>query len=177
MSISKIANHIQPTGNSFPPVHKWNPDLCKGQEFFIDREGEWFYNNSPIKNYRLTKLFSTVLRKDDDSYYLVTPHEKVSLKTAIAPYVITDFNFNNESLELITNFEYSFVVNEINTIKLINFEDTLIPIVHVRDNIEGFFNRSTYYNLINFALENNNIIDDTLYISSGNKNYPVGKIA
>mgnify|MGYP000307949206 CR=1 FL=1 len=62
-------------------------------------------------------------------------------------------------------------------IELINFEDTLIPIVHVRDNIEGFFNRSTYYNLINFALENNNIIDDTLYISSGNKNYPVGKIA
>ena len=177
MSISKIASHIQPTGNSFPPVHKWNPDLCKGQEFFIDREGEWFYNNSPIKNYRLTKLFSTVLRKDDDSYYLVTPHEKVSLKTAIAPYVITDFNFNNESLELVTNFEYSFVVNENNTIKLINFEDTLIPIVHVRDNIEGFFNRSTYYNLINFALENNNIIDDTLYISSGNNNYPVGKIA
>jgi hypothetical protein len=80
MSISKIANHIKPTGNSFPPVHKWNPDLCEGQEFFIDREGEWFYNNSPIKNYRLTKLFSTVLRKDDDSYYLVTPHEKVPLK-------------------------------------------------------------------------------------------------
>ena len=177
MSISKIANHIKPTSNSFPPVHKWNPDLCEGQEFFIDREGEWFYNNSPIKNYRLTKLFSTVLRKDDDSYYLVTPHEKVPLKTAIAPYVITDFNFNNESLELVTNFEYSFVINEINTIKLINFEDTLIPIVHVRDNIEGFFNRSTYYNLINFALENNNIIDDILYISSGNKNYPVGKIA
>ena len=151
--------------------------MCEGQEFYIDREGEWFYNNSPVKNYRLTKLFSTVLRKDDNSYYLVTPHEKVPLKTAIAPYVITDFNFNNEDLELVTNFEYSFVVNEINSIKLINFEDTLIPIVHVRDNIEGFFNRSTYYNLINFALENNNIIDDTLYISSGNNNYPVGKIA
>ena len=46
-----------------------------------------------------------------------------------------------------------------------------------RDNIEGFFNRSTYYNLINFALEKNKIIDDILYISSDNKNYPVGKIA
>ena len=99
------------------------------------------------------------------------------LKTAIAPYVITDFNFKDDYLELVTNFEYSFVINEINSIKLINFEDTVIPLVHVRDNIEGFFNRSTYYNLINFALENNNIIDDILYISSGNKNYPVGKIA
>ena len=27
------------------------------------------------------------------------------------------------------------------------------------------------------STENNNIIDDILYISSGNKNYPVGKIA
>ena len=104
MSISKIVNSIKSNGNSLPPVHHWNPDLCEGQEFYIDREGEWFYNNSPVKNYRLTKLFSTVLRKDDDSYYLVTPHEKVPLKTAIAPYVITDFNFNNEDLELVTNF-------------------------------------------------------------------------
>ena len=177
MSISKIANNIKSTGNTFPPVHQWNPDLCEGQEFFIDREGDWFYNNSLIKNYRLTKLFSTVLRKDFDSYYLVTPHEKVPVKTAIAPYVITDFNFKDEYLELVTNFEYSFVINEVNLIKLINFEDTLIPLVHVRNNIEGFFNRSTYYNLINFALEQNNIIDDILYVSSGNKNYPVGKIA
>jgi hypothetical protein len=177
MSISKIANNIKSTGNTFPPVYKWNPDLCEGQEFFIDREGEWFYNNSPIKNYRLTKLFSTVLRKDYDSYYLVTPHEKVPVKTAIAPYVITDFNFKDEYLELVTNFEYSFLINEVNTIKLINFEDTLIPLVHVRDNIKGFFNRSTYYNLINLALEKNNIVDDILYINSGNKSYPVGKIA
>jgi hypothetical protein len=177
MSISKIANNIKSTGNTFPPVYKWNPDLCEGQEFFIDREGEWFYNNSPIKNYRLTKLFSTVLRKDYDSYYLVTPHEKVPVKTAIAPYVITDFNFKDEYLELVTNFEYSFLINEVNTIKLINFEDTLIPLVHVRDNIKGFFNRSTYYNLINLALEKNNIVDDILYINSGNKSYPIGKIA
>ena len=81
-------------------------------------------------------------------------------------------SLNNKKLELL-----GIGINEINTIKLINFEDTLIPIAHVRDNIEGFFNRSTYYNLINFALENNNIIDNTLYISSGSKNYPVGKIA
>mgnify|MGYP000139952152 CR=1 FL=1 len=176
MKLEDLSKQIEQTPG-FPPVHLWNPDLCEGQEFFIDREGEWFYNNSPIKNYKLTKLFSTVLRKDDDSYYLVTPHEKVPLKTAIAPYVITDFNFNNESLELVTNFEYSFLINEVNTIKLINFEDTLIPLVHVRDNIKGFFNRSTYYNLINLALEKNNIVDDILYINSGNKSYPVGKIA
>ena len=158
-------------------MHQWNPDLCEGQEFFINRDGDWFYNDSLIKNYKLTKLFSTVLRRDNDLYYLVTPHEKVPVKTAIAPYVITDFNFNNDYLELNTNFDYSFRIDEINSIKLIEFENTSIPLVHVRDNIEGFFNRSTYYNLINFALEKNNIINNILYIKSGSKDYPVGKIA
>jgi hypothetical protein len=177
MSISKIANNIKSIDKSFPPVHKWNPDLCEGQEFFINRNGDWFYNDSPIKNFKLTKLFSSVLRRDNDLYYLVTPTEKVPVKTAIAPYVITDFNFNNNFLELDTNFEYSFRIDKLNSIKLIEFENTIIPLVHVRDNIEGFFNRSTYYNLINFALEKNNIIDNVLYVKSGNNDYPVGKIA
>lgn len=177
MSISKIAYKIKSIDKSFPPVHKWNPDLCEGQEFFINRNGDWFYNDSPIKNFKLTKLFSSVLRRDNDLYYLVTPDEKVPVKTAIAPYVITDFNFNNNFLELDTNFDYSFRIDKLNSIKLIEFENTTIPLVHVRDNIEGFFNRSTYYNLINFALEKNNIIDNVLYVKSGNNDYPVGKIA
>ena len=49
MSISKIKKDLEGQ-KDFPPVDQWNPDLCEGQEFFIDREGDWFYNNSPIKN-------------------------------------------------------------------------------------------------------------------------------
>ena len=37
MSISKITNDLK-DHNTFPPVEKWNPELCEGQEFFIDRE-------------------------------------------------------------------------------------------------------------------------------------------
>ena len=31
-----------------PPVHLWNPPLCKNVEMRIDREGRWFFMNSPI---------------------------------------------------------------------------------------------------------------------------------
>ena len=68
MSISKIKKDLEGQ-KKFPPVDQWNPDLCEGQEFFIDREGDWFYNNSPIKNKKLINLFSTVIRKDDDNYF------------------------------------------------------------------------------------------------------------
>ena len=58
MNISKLARSINNDNSDFPPVHLWNPDLCIGQEITINREGEWLYNNSPIKNIKLVKLFS-----------------------------------------------------------------------------------------------------------------------
>ena len=57
MSISKIVNNIKINDSGFPPVHLWNPELCEGQEISIDREGDWYYNNSPIKNIKFVKLF------------------------------------------------------------------------------------------------------------------------
>jgi hypothetical protein len=52
-----------------------------------------------------------------------------------------------------------------------------VPIVHVRDNIDGFFDRNIYYNLINFALENKFVDNDLLYLPSENSNHIIGKIA
>ena len=83
MTISDIAKNIQHS-SSFPPVDKWNPDLCIGQTISIDRNGDWFYNNSIIKNSKIKKLFSTVLRNDDGNYFLVTPVEKVPVEVAVA---------------------------------------------------------------------------------------------
>ncbi len=176
MSISKIKNDLEGHDN-FPPVDKWNPDLCVGQEFFIDREGNWFYNNSPIKNLKLINLFSTVLKKEANDYFLVTPVEKVLVKVEIAPYVIIDFKMTNDSIMLITNMNYKFVLNKDNSTRLIEYQNSIIPIVKVRNNIEGFFNRNTYYKLVDLALDKNFIENHILYIPSKNLNHPIGKIA
>ena len=176
MNISKITKDLQGQNKKFPPVHEWNPELCDGQEFFINREGEWFYNNSPIKNTKLINLFSTVLRKDKNDYFLVTPVEKVPVKIELAPYKIIDYLIQDDLVTFITNLNYDFQLNNINTTKLITYEGSSIPIVHVRDNIEGFLDRNTYYNLINFALENKFIDKDLLYIPSQNINHIIGKI-
>ena len=176
MSISKIKNDLEGHDN-FPPVVKWNPDLCVGQEFFIDREGNWFYNNSPIKNLKLINLFSTVLKKEANDYFLVTPVEKVLVKVEIAPYVIIDFKMTNDSIMLITNMNYKFVLNKDNSTRLIEYQNSIIPIVKVRNNIEGFFNRNTYYKLVDLALDKNFIENHILYIPSKNLNHPIGKIA
>ena len=177
MSISKITKNLQGQKKKFPPVNDWNPELCEGQEFFINREGDWYYNNSPIKNYKLINLFSTVLRKDESNYFLVTPVEKVPVKVDLAPYKIIDFIICEKTITLKTNLNYDFELDQHNTTKLIKENDTYIPIVNVRNNIEGFFNRNTYYKLIDWALEKNFIKDNFLYIPSNNHNHIIGKIA
>jgi len=176
MSISKIQKNLEGY-NNFPPVELWNPALCEGQEFYIDREGEWFYNKSPIKNKKLLNLFSTVLRKDKNEYFLVTPVEKVPVKVELAPYKIIDFEVNDEKVQLITNLNFQFILDKTNTTRLINHNDSLIPLVNVRSNIEGFFNRNTYYKLVDLALEKEFIDNNFLYIPSNQINHIIGKIA
>tara|TARA_Y100000741_G_scaffold336190_1_gene294635 strand:+ start:569 stop:1099 length:531 start_codon:yes stop_codon:yes gene_type:complete len=176
MSISKIQKNLEGY-NNFPPVELWNPALCEGQEFYIDREGEWFYNKSPIKNKKLLNLFSTVLRKDKNEYFLVTPVEKVPVKVELAPYKIIDFEVNDEKVQLITNLNFQFILDKTNTTRLINHNDSLIPLVNVRSNIEGFFNRNTYYKLVDLALEKQFIDNNFLYIPSNQINHIIGKVA
>ena len=142
-----------------------------------DREGNWFYNDSPIKNYKLTKLFSTVLRKDDDEYFLVTPVEKVPVRVELAPYKIIDYSLTDDRVSLLTNFDYEFVLSKTNSTKLIKNKDVFIPIVNVRNNLDGFFDRNTYYNLINYALEQNYIDQNLLYLPSLKIKHTIGKIA
>ena len=74
-----------------PPVHLWDPPLCENVDMRIDREGRWYFMNSPIGRERMVKLFSRVLRFDDDGfYYLVTPIEKIRLFVEDKPFLIID---------------------------------------------------------------------------------------
>jgi len=63
-----------------PPVHLWNPPFCGDLDMRIARDGTWFYLGTPIGRKPLVKLFSSILRKDGDDYFLVTPVEKVGIK-------------------------------------------------------------------------------------------------
>ena len=60
-----------------PPIHKWHPPYCGEIDMQIKANGEWFYQGTPIQRHALVKLFSTILRKEEDGhFYLVTPVEK-----------------------------------------------------------------------------------------------------
>jgi hypothetical protein len=146
---------------SFPPVHLWNPPLCKNVDIRIDREGRWFFMNSPIGRQRMVNLFSRVLRYDDDGfYYLVTPVEKIKLEVEDKPFLIVDYNLsgdgNKQMITFITNTNEEFLLSSNHPMRLVIDEKTEepSPYVLVRSNLEGLISRNIFYKLVDIAMKN-----------------------
>ena len=103
-SAESIADAVRSAGpRGLPPVHLWNPPFCGDLDMRIARDGTWFYLGTPIGRPELVRLFSTILRKDGDAYYLVTPVEKVGITVDDAPFVAVDFERTEAGLMFETN--------------------------------------------------------------------------
>ena len=69
--IASVARQLTKKGH--PPVHLWDPPFCGDLDMRIARDGTWYYLGTPIRRFELVKLFSSIIRKDEDKYFLVTP--------------------------------------------------------------------------------------------------------
>ena len=63
-----------------PPINDWQPTKRGVVDIRIDRNGRWFHEGDQIKRQPLIDLFATLLRKDGDAYFLVTPVEEMRFR-------------------------------------------------------------------------------------------------
>src|SRR5471032_1088077 len=73
-----------------PPVELWNPPFCGDIDMRIAADGSWFYQKTPIGRPALVRLFASVLKREGDKYFLVTPVEKVGLVVEEAPFLAVE---------------------------------------------------------------------------------------
>src|SRR6185436_8252829 len=73
-----------------PPVHLWNPPFCGDLDMRIASDGTWFYLKTPIGRHALVKLFASVLKREGDRYFLVTPVEKCGIVVDDAPFLAVE---------------------------------------------------------------------------------------
>ncbi|MDA7600528.1 DUF1285 domain-containing protein [Gammaproteobacteria bacterium] len=177
MDFSDLLQSVNSIEEKYPPVHLWNPDLCEGVEMKIDREGNWFYQNSIIGRDKLKILFSRILKLEEGKYFLVTPVEKVPVTVDLAPYMIVDYEVDSDYKNIIlkTNLDLSIPLDNEHRLELKNIGDEHIPFVHVRNNIEGFISRSVYYSLIEIALKQDNGSSDQLTLRSFDCDFNLGQ--
>ena len=141
-----------------PPVHLWEPDYCGDIGMKIARDGQWYYANSPIGRKKLVRLFSTILRHDEDGEHsLVTPVEKIRIEVEDAPFIATLMTMTGEGRAQILRFETNVGdFTEAGPDHPMRFEINAetgepSPYVHVRARLEGLIARPVFYDLVELA--------------------------
>ena len=126
----------------------------------IARDGTWFYQGTPIGRPGLVRVFSTILRKDGDDYFLVTPVEKVGITVDDAPFVAVDFDISGageaQRLSFHTNVGDSVTAGAQNPLRFVRDPETgePSPYVMVRAGLEALIDRKSFYRLVELGTEN-----------------------
>ena len=87
-----------------PPVHLWNPPFCGDLDMRIAGDGSWYYMGTPIGRPALVRLFSTILKRENDKYFLVTPVEKVGIRVDDAPFMAVEMRKASAASGLLLQF-------------------------------------------------------------------------
>lgn len=148
-----VAKATQSGKKGPPPVHLWNPPFCGDLDIRIARNGQWFYLGSPIGRMPLVKLFASVLRKDGDDYFLVTPVEKIGITVDDAPFVAVDFTISGGAEQVLTfrtNVDDEAIAGPDHPIRVERDAKTgePSPYVHIRADLEALIDRKSYYRLV-----------------------------
>ncbi len=150
---SLAASAMEVQGKGLPPVEKWNPPFCGNIDMRIARDGTWFYMGTPIGRAPLVRLFSTIIRRDGDDYFLVTPVEKVGITVDDAPFVAIDFNQRGADLVFETNVGDTVVAGPDAPIRVVRDAKSgePSPYVLVRRNLEALIDRKSFYRLVDIG--------------------------
>ncbi|MCY1432257.1 hypothetical protein D9M71_482480 [compost metagenome] len=171
-----------PKDKGLPPVHLWNPPFCGDIEMRIARDGTWYYLGTPIGRKPMVKLFSSIIRRDGDDYFLVTPVEKCGITVDDAPFVAITVAVEGEGeqqvLRFTTNVEDEVEAGAEHLLR-IEFDpqtEEPAPYVHVRSNLEALIHRNVFYQLVELAVPR--MIDDQEWLGvwSGGQFFPLGPL-
>ncbi len=176
-----LTEHAREAGrDGLPPVHLWHPDHCGEIDIRIARNGDWYHEGTVFKRPALVKLFSTILRKDGEEYFLVTPVEKLRIEVEDAPFIIIGLESVKEQgvgwLVLETSTGDRVRIDRNHPLRIETDERTgePSPYIRVRDRLDGLIARSVFYQLAEMAEER--LIDGRrcLIVSSGGEDYVLG---
>lgn len=158
-TLIKSAEHAIKTSRGLPPVHLWHPPLSGDLDMRIARNGQWYYQGSSINRVALVRLFSSILRREDDDYYLVTPVEKWRIQVDLTPFVVVslkvEYDACGQALMFTTNVGDNVMADAQHPLRVeVNPEnDEPRPFVLVRDGLEALISRNVFYQLVEHVQE------------------------
>jgi hypothetical protein len=155
LSLAEIARLAEE--KKLPPVDKWNPTHCGDSEMRIARDGTWFHQGSPIGRQAMVRLFSTILRREEDGgFVLVTPVEKLDIAVEDAPFVAVELKAEGEggamSLAFRLNTGDLVIAGPDHRLRFESGPEGPHPYLEVRRGLDALIARPVYYELAELAL-------------------------
>ncbi len=141
-----------------PPVEQWNPPFCGDIDMRIAADGTWYYQGTPIGRASLVRLFSSVLKREGDKYYLVTPAEKVGLIVEDAPFIAVELGVirdrQGQLLRFRTNVDDWVEAGAGHALRFVpSASGGLKPYLHVRRELWAKVTRALFYDLVELGEE------------------------
>ncbi|WP_438865168.1 DUF1285 domain-containing protein [Neptunicella sp.] len=164
--------------NSQDPHTHWDPPLCGEIDLVIKYDGSWHYAGSPINRKALVKLFASVLRKENQQYFLVTPVEKVIIRVEDAPFIITQWNQLQGQLYFTTSIDDEIQVSNNHPVELLknNVTGETLPYCLVRDNLWARLHQNVFYQLAGAGNIDHWQGKEHLLIKSGDYQFSLGEV-
>lgn len=160
LSLQEIAEAMQ--SRRLPPLKQWTPENTGDSEMAIAADGSWTHQGSAITRPAMVRAFASLLMRDDDGQsWLVTPYQKLSIQVADAEFVATDFQVREDdrarpALAFRINTDEFVIAGPNHPIIARGEADTPSLYLGVRHGTEARLNRSTYHQLVEYALEVSN---------------------
>ena len=168
---------------SIPPVDKWDPEFCGNMNMTIKLDGSWHYEDSPIGRQSLVRLFSSVIKKEDENYFLVTPVEKLGITVEDVPFLVTQWEEDDDSIVFTTNVGDRFTLSSNHPLELREPpqalgapDSTPIPYVCVRTNLWARINQNVYYQLVEHAERRHKNGCQQLFVTSEYEPFVIGEL-
>jgi hypothetical protein len=142
-----------------PPVHLWDPPFCGNLDIRIASDGTWYYLGSPIGRQPLVRLFASVIKREGDKYFLVTPVEKIGIVVEDAPFLAVEMRSETGSsgrrLLFRTNVDDWVACGPEHVLRFETEKSSggLKPYLHVRRNLWAKVTRALFYDLVEMGDE------------------------
>jgi hypothetical protein len=141
-----------------PPLERWNPPFLGDIDMRIAADGTWYYMSSPIRRERLVRLFSSILRREEDGRIcLVTPVEKFAICVDDAPFLAVEMSVAGQGREQIISFRTS-VDDDVRVDRdhpmrfaKASSDGEVRPYVTVRAGLEALIVRAVFYDLVDLG--------------------------
>ena len=134
-----------------PPVESWHPEREGQIDIRIKTDGSWLHEGTLIRRKSIAKIFSTILRREGGTYYLVTPVEKLRIQVDDVPFVAVEMEASGtgqaQQVLFRTNMDDVVLLDDDHELTVTNSPNGPRPYINVREGLAARLVSDVFYRL------------------------------